>query len=54
MHRFRYVGLGALGLGGLYMMMRRRSTGSRMTEPGDLAAQKPAESNMEKVLGRGR
>ena len=55
--RYRYIGLGAVGLGGLYMMMRRRnpnSNKSNMTQPGDLAAQKPAESQMERVLGRGR
>ncbi|EAQ84358.1 predicted protein [Chaetomium globosum CBS 148.51] len=51
-----YIGLGAVGLGGLYMMMRRRNPNpkSNMTQPGDLAAQKPAETQMERVLGRGR
>ncbi|KAK4151220.1 hypothetical protein C8A00DRAFT_17355 [Chaetomidium leptoderma] len=52
----KYIGLGAVGLGGLYMMMRRGGTksNSNMAEPGDLAAQKSADSNMERMLGRGR
>ncbi|KAL2132198.1 hypothetical protein VTI74DRAFT_4113 [Chaetomium olivicolor] len=52
---YRYIGLGALGLGGLYMMMRRQSAGPKMdsgsqsgrtglTQPGDLHAQRLAES----------
>ncbi|KAH6842211.1 hypothetical protein B0I37DRAFT_313580 [Chaetomium sp. MPI-CAGE-AT-0009] len=51
-----YIGLGAVGLGGLYMMMRRPNpkNKSNMAQPGDLAAQKPAESQMDRVLGRGR
>ncbi|KAK3291440.1 uncharacterized protein B0H64DRAFT_435793 [Chaetomium fimeti] len=53
---YRYIGLGAVGLGGLYMMMRRPNPKSKsnMTQPGDLTAQKPAENQMERVLGRGR
>ncbi|KAL2143064.1 hypothetical protein VTI28DRAFT_404 [Corynascus sepedonium] len=53
---YRYIGIGAVALGGLYMMMRRTNpkAASNMTQPGDLAAQKPAESNMERMLGRGR
>ncbi|KAK4142733.1 uncharacterized protein C8A04DRAFT_38107 [Dichotomopilus funicola] len=57
----KYIGLGAIGLGGLYMMMRRppqkkssQAQGSNMTQPGDIAAQKPAGSEVEKMLGRGR
>lgn len=48
------MGLGALGLGAVYMMTRRRGETSSMTQPGDLAAQKPSESTMEKMIGRGR
>ncbi|KAJ4287496.1 hypothetical protein N0V88_007596 [Collariella sp. IMI 366227] len=51
---YRYMGIGALGLGGLYMMMRRQSVGPKMepsgtgrtslTQPGDLKAQRLAET----------
>ncbi len=54
-NRYRYIGLGALGLGGLYMMMRRQSAASpKMGEPGDLVSQKAADKSMERMLGRGR
>ncbi|KAL2149082.1 hypothetical protein VTH82DRAFT_1768 [Thermothelomyces myriococcoides] len=55
--KYRYIGLGAVGLGGLYYMMMRRTNSkstSNMTEPGDLAAQKSADTKMERMLGRGR
>ncbi|AEO59450.1 hypothetical protein MYCTH_2119667 [Thermothelomyces thermophilus ATCC 42464] len=52
----KYIGLGALGLAGLYMMMRRTNSksASNMTKPGDSAAQKSADIKMERMLGRGR
>lgn len=56
-NRYRYIGLGALGLGGLYMMMRRQSAApppSSLTEPGDLVGKKSVDKNMERMLGRGR
>ncbi|GAB1319792.1 Gram-positive cocci surface proteins LPxTG domain-containing protein [Madurella fahalii] len=49
-----YMGLGALGLGGLYMATRRRGEASSIVQPGDLAAQKSSASTMEKMVGRGR
>ncbi|KAL2162578.1 hypothetical protein VTH06DRAFT_7492 [Thermothelomyces fergusii] len=56
--KYRYIGLGAVGLGGLYMMTRRtkssNSPSKSMTQPGDLAAQKSADTKMERMLGRGR
>jgi hypothetical protein len=55
-YRYRYIGLGALGLGGLYMMMRRQSTKgpSNVAQPGDLVGPKSAEKSMDRMLGRGR
>ncbi|KAL2264994.1 hypothetical protein VTJ83DRAFT_7504 [Remersonia thermophila] len=50
---YKYLGVGALGLGGLYMMMRRQSAGPVLTQPNDLAATKPGEgSSMQRVFGR--
>lgn len=51
----RYIGLGALGLGGLYMVMRRRDGGTMKgaAQSADLSAKKPLENKAEKMIGRG-
>ncbi|KAL2167448.1 hypothetical protein VTG60DRAFT_1199 [Thermothelomyces hinnuleus] len=53
--KYRYIGLGAVGLGGLYYMMMRRTNSKserNMTKLGDSAAQKSADIKMERMLGR--
>jgi hypothetical protein len=48
------MGIGALGLGGLYMMMRRQSAAAPTMEPSEMVSQKAADKSMERMLGRGR
>ncbi|KAL2015395.1 hypothetical protein VTK56DRAFT_5549 [Thermocarpiscus australiensis] len=55
-HNAIYIGLGALGLGGLYMLTRRKNGGSKSESgnQGDMSAQRPIGSKMERMIGRGR
>ncbi len=48
------MGLGALGLGGLYMMMRRQSAAPPPKDAAEMVTQKAADKSMERMLGRGR
>ncbi|KAL1839990.1 hypothetical protein VTJ49DRAFT_953 [Mycothermus thermophilus] len=50
---YKYIGVGALGLGGLYMMMRRQSAGPVLTQSNELGATRPGEgSSMQRVFGK--